>query len=380
MRRASKPFQALGSTLPRSPSRQATIGFAQPVLDCAPVAGLGEQRRRVRRCRRDEFVAPLAGLPFLRGHFREVPGGGGIRLFARAVEPFPQRLGDARVLLVERLPLVAQFLDFGRELRRVQRRRRGGLGALAQLNACVLLPERFPALELRQLRNEPAHPLRRRLRQQAGIGLPGPDLVRGGAGGLQLAGGERLLGGVQQTVNLLPHRIRFLLRRVNLCEPALLDHDQRGFEAPRQRPAFEWPDSTPANVPADSRRRWTCRRQAARLRRPALRRRPAPGAPASTARSAVRASSSFACAARSSYLRRLFAQRAKLGAQTGERFRRRGWILHPDPLAQPALESCPRPLLLVLAIEARLQCLAGRIRSAQRGQRRRRCPAPANGD
>ncbi len=61
-----------------------------------------------------------------------------------------------------------------------------------------------------------------------------PDLVGGRAGGLQLARGERLLGGVQQAVHLLPRGVRLLLRGANLRQPALLDHDQRGLEAPRQ--------------------------------------------------------------------------------------------------------------------------------------------------
>ena len=99
----------------------------------------------------------------------------------------------------------------------------------------MLLAERFPALELRQLLRQAAQPLHRRLRQQAGAGLARPDLVGGGARSLQLAGGERLLRGVQQGVHVLPRSIGFLFRRVDLREPPLLDHDQRGFEAPRQR-------------------------------------------------------------------------------------------------------------------------------------------------
>ena len=284
------------------------------------------------------------------------------------------------MLLIERLPLVAQFLDFGRELRCVQRRRRGGLGALAQLNACVLLPERFPALELRQLRNEPAHPLRRRLRQQAGIGLPGPDLVRGGAGSLQLAGVDRLLGGVQQIVNLLPHRIRFVFRRVNLCQPTLLDHDQRGFEAPRQRAAFEWPDSTPANVPADSHRRWTCRRQAARLRRQAPRR--WARASSSCVHSSIRccASFSFACAARSSYL-------AASSRSAPSSVRRPASISGVEggsctPIHSLSRRSNRARVRCSSCSRSKRACNAWRAASerATRSEHRRRCPAPANGD
>ena len=65
--------------------------------------------------------------------------------------------------------------------------------------------------------------------------------------------------------------------------------------------------------------------------------------------------------------RRLFAQRAKFGAQTVQRFRRRRGLVHPAPLSQPSLESRPLPLLLVLAIEARLQALAGRVRACKAG-------------
>ncbi len=60
---------------------------------------------------------------------------------------------------------------------------------------------------------------------------------------------------------------------------------------------------------------------------------------------------------------RLAAQRVELDTQTGERFRRRGGLPHTDPLGQPAVESCPRPPLIVLAIEACLQYVAGRIRA-----------------
>ena len=84
------------------------------------------------RCRRgNEPVALLARLLSLRGLLGEIFGGGRIGLFARAVEAFPQRFGNARVLLVERLPFVAQFLHFKRELRRIHCLHRQGLGALA---------------------------------------------------------------------------------------------------------------------------------------------------------------------------------------------------------------------------------------------------------
>ena len=96
------------------------IGLAQPALDRAPVARLREQRRRVRRGRRDEFLAPLARFLALRRLFREVSRRRRVGLFARAIEALPQRLRDTRVLLVERLPFVAQLLHLDRELPRIE--------------------------------------------------------------------------------------------------------------------------------------------------------------------------------------------------------------------------------------------------------------------
>ncbi len=81
------------------------VGFAQPALDRAPVGGLGEQRRGVRRRRRDEFLAPLARFLSLRREFGKISGRGGVGLLAGAVEALPQRLGHARVLLVEQLSI-----------------------------------------------------------------------------------------------------------------------------------------------------------------------------------------------------------------------------------------------------------------------------------
>ena len=114
-------------------------------------------------------------------------------------------------------------------------RREQRFGALAELEPGLALAERFPALELGQLLHEPAEPLDRRLRQHAGSGLRGADLVRGRARRLQLSRGQRLLRGVQQPVHMLPRQRRDLLRRLDLRQPALLDHDQRGLEALRQR-------------------------------------------------------------------------------------------------------------------------------------------------
>jgi hypothetical protein len=108
-------------------------------------------------------------------------------------------------------------------------------GPLAELLARLPLAERFPALELGQLLDEPADPLHRGLRQHAGVRFRGADLVRGRARRMQLSGCERLLGRVQQRVHVRAGLRRRLLRRLDLREPALLDHDQRGLEALRER-------------------------------------------------------------------------------------------------------------------------------------------------
>ena len=190
---------------------------------------------RVRRGGGDEFLALLACLLLQCRLLREIPGSGRIGFFAGAVEAFPQRLGHAPVLLVESAPFVAQLLHFDRKMRRIQRERGRRLGALAELNAGLVLPERFPAFELLQLLRQTAQPLQGGLWQQTGAGSARPDLVGGRARSLQLTGGERLLRAVQESVQLLPRGIGFLLRRPNLREPALLDHAQGGFETPRQR-------------------------------------------------------------------------------------------------------------------------------------------------
>ena len=170
----------------------------------------------------------------------------------------------------------------------------------------------------------------------------------------------------RQAVNLLPRHIRFLLRRVPLCEPALLDHHQRGFEASRQRRRS---NGQIQGLPTIRQLRIVDGRAAGKLLGfgdqrfgvgPRLKLlRPQLDPPFRVVQLRIRRGIFVSC--------RLVAQRAKLAAQTGERFRRRGWILHPDPLVQPAFESCARPLRLVLAIEACLQCLAGRIRARKAG-------------
>jgi len=103
------------------------------------------------------------------------------------------------------------------------------------LHARIALAERFPALELRELLHHATEPLRGRLRQRAGVGLACPQIVDRGARRGELAGRERLLGGMQQRVQLRAREARLLLRGANLLEPALLDDQQRGFEAPRER-------------------------------------------------------------------------------------------------------------------------------------------------
>src|SRR6185436_9333544 len=95
--------------------------------------------------------------------------------FARAVEAFPQRFGYTPVLLVEGAPFVAQVLHFDRKLRRIQRQRSRCLGALAKLNARLVLTERFPAFERLQLLHQPAQPLNGWLGQQTGTGPVRPD-------------------------------------------------------------------------------------------------------------------------------------------------------------------------------------------------------------
>ena len=136
-----------------------TIGFAQPALDRAPVARLNQQRGRVRRGGRGEFFAPLAYLLLQCRLLRKIPSSGCIGFFARAVEAFPQRLGHTPVLLVESAPFVAQVLHFDRKVRRIQRKRGRRLGALAKLNAGLVLSERFPAFEVLQLLRQTAQSL-----------------------------------------------------------------------------------------------------------------------------------------------------------------------------------------------------------------------------
>jgi hypothetical protein len=179
------------------------------------------------RCRRAAFCSAAC--------CAKKPRRGRISFGAGAVEAIRHCLGDAAVLLVESVPFVAQFLHFGREARRLQRVLGRSLGALAHLNAGLVLRERFPAVELLQLPQQTTQPLQRRLWQLTGAGSERPDLVRSGARSLQLTGGERLFRAVHEGVHLMPRGIGFLLDGANLRQPALLDDDQRGLEALGQR-------------------------------------------------------------------------------------------------------------------------------------------------
>jgi hypothetical protein len=65
-----------------------------------------------------------------------------------------------------------------------------------------------------------------------------PDLIRGRARRLQLTGGERLLGGVQERVHMLPRRAHELLRDLDLRQPALLDDDELTPRSAASAPGF----------------------------------------------------------------------------------------------------------------------------------------------
>ena len=307
----------------------------------------------MRRRGGDELVALLARLPALRGELGEMLGRGGVGLFAGAVETLPQRFGHARVLRVERLPFVAQLLDVLRDLRGVEGLGRDGLGALAQLDPGILLAERFPALEIGQLLHHAAEPLRGRLGQWTRAGLVCADLVGRRPCGLQLAGGERLLGGVQQVVHALPRGARFVLRSPDLLQPALFDDHQRGLETPRQRRrAYR----AIQRLPALRQIRVVDRRCGGELLgfddqgfgvglRPPL---------AVPFRDALLRHDQIGQRGRVGVLLRL---RAPIGERDGESGRflgRRGRRERLVPFAQATIESRAGPLLFLLAIEARL--------------------------
>mgnify|MGYP003693889199 CR=1 FL=1 len=235
--RASSFFHAPGSTLPRSPSRQRLVGLAQPALDRAAVARLGEQRRNMRRGRGDEFVALPARLLALRGHFGEVTRRRRIRPLARAVEAFPDA-PSAR-------PHAARRALSIRCAASALRRRAGPAPCRARASASARSQSccrawRWPNDSQRS--SSVSCCTRRPNRWTVGFGsTPAAALAvrissRGRARRLQLSGGERLLRGVQQArAHACRASARHLLRRLNLRQPALLDHDQRGLEALRER-------------------------------------------------------------------------------------------------------------------------------------------------
>ena len=87
----------------------------------------------------------------MRSQLYKMSGGRRVGSFAGAVEALPQGLGDTRVLLVQCLPFAAQVANFKRQPWCIEYLRCYGLGALAQLNAGMVLAERLPAFEFDQL-------------------------------------------------------------------------------------------------------------------------------------------------------------------------------------------------------------------------------------
>ncbi|MCU0769155.1 MAG: hypothetical protein MUD07_07160 [Burkholderiaceae bacterium] len=207
-----------------------SFGVAQPAFERTPVARLSEQRRRMGRRGGDELLALLARLLVQRRLLGEVPRRRGVGALAGAVEALPQRLRHAGMLLVELLPLRAQLLHLTRQLQRRQRLCQQGLGALGKLHARGLLSEVLPAFELDELLHDATESLHARLRQLAGRHLQSACAVGSGAGRLQLARRQRLLGLVQGTVQFEPGRSLLLLAGADHRQPALLDHQQGGLE------------------------------------------------------------------------------------------------------------------------------------------------------
>jgi len=212
-----------------------TVGLAQVLLDRAQVRGIALQGGHVRGGGLDELLALLARGLALRRELLEVRGGRRVGPLAGAVEALPQRLGHARVLGVERLPLLAQLLHLGGHLGGLVAGPRKRLGPLAELHARGLLAEGFPALEVAQLLPHAAHAAHRGLGERPRLGLEGLHLVHRGTRLVQVPGGERLLGGVQQRVHAVAGGAGFLARGLRLREAALLDHHERGLEAARER-------------------------------------------------------------------------------------------------------------------------------------------------
>ena len=174
---------------------------------------------------------------------------------------------------------------------------------------------------------------------------------------MQLACGERLLRGVQEPVHLQPRAIGFLLRRVDLGEAPLLDRDQRRFEARRQRVCAH---AALQRLPALRQLRVVDRRargellgfdderlgagERVELLRPALD--PLLGLVELRQRRRI------------GRLDGRFAQLGEFLQQSGQRLRRRGRFCLRKPFLEAAIEAGARALLLVLAIETRLQRLA----------------------
>src|SRR5690606_17188544 len=86
------------------------LDIAQRALDGPQVARLLLQQRHPIGGRSDEFLALAPRFLAPRGLLGEVARRRRVGPLAGAIEALPQRLGNAGILLVERLPLVAQRL------------------------------------------------------------------------------------------------------------------------------------------------------------------------------------------------------------------------------------------------------------------------------
>ena len=275
------------------------------------------------------------------------------------------------MLLVERLPFVAQPLDVLRDLRpgpapapRWPRRvRTTGEGvALAKdsqrsssVSGCTTRPDAVVVAWAARPRRSCACGFRRRRR-----------------GRLQLSGSERLLGGVPAVQALQPCGARFLLHRPDLLKPALLDHRQRGFEAPRQRRGSDRPIER-------------CQRSGSVALSIEVvgRERSASTTSASAAASASRSCSHRAmrCAASQCGERRIVAvlpRRVAPGLQRrGQRgipFGRGRGPERAQPFGDIPGRTAPRPASLLLAVEALLDRAPG---ASQRASGPCRCPCRA---
>ena len=164
---------------------------------------------------------------------------------------------------------------------------------------------------------------------------------------------------MQQAVHVLPRRVRFLIRRRDLRQPALLDLDHGRFEAARQR----WrANGSTQRLPAFRQLRVVDRRARGKLLglhdqgfgiglRPQLL---LPRVEASLRIQELRGGRVVAVRCR------LVAQRGEFVAEVREGFRRRGGTRRREQCAEPTLEAPSRLLLLSLAVEARQEHLACR--------------------